>query len=241
MVDPKQPRSQAFGSAIDVCTNGTVSFQHVATYKSGVSHLHCALSHVHMSTWTYRDLSVLAPLNQSRLLNFSNWNSLEFHPAESRWVFRAVSCASARRGARPWAQSPDPPATRGLAHSGGCARPKRDASWHVVTHLLGLPLRRFAKLNDEIWQSSFQIFKWSWFWVHGIFWTNLLNLLMKWAIWTNHGFLFGFDWCIRLLPCSVTCGFVVKSEQQRCAAGKARAGRKGDPTRCQSMNASSNG
>ena len=31
------------------------------------------------------------------------------------------------------------------------------------------------------------------------------------------------------------------SEQQRCAAGKARAGRKGDPTRCQSMNASSNG
>lgn len=97
MVDPKQPRSQAFGSAIDVCTNGTVSFQHVATYKSGVSHLHCTLSHVHMSTWTYRDLSVLAPLNilnQSRLCRISqtgiHWNSIQLSPDEFSERFPAL-------------------------------------------------------------------------------------------------------------------------------------------------------
>ena len=96
MVDPKQPRSQAFGSAVDVCTNGTVSFQHVATYKSGVSHSHCTLSHfvtcphVHMSTWTYHDLSVLAPLNHHEPSILSvKFLKVEFHqfigiPAESR-------------------------------------------------------------------------------------------------------------------------------------------------------------
>lgn len=189
MVDPKQPRSQAFGSAVDVCTNGTGSFQHVATYESGVSHSHCTLSHFVTCPHVHMDLSWLigsCSIEPSWTIHIVCWISQTGIPS-IHWNSSCVQMSFPRPAVSRF------PALQlgeelGRGHSLQILR--RHAAWRMpggktkawrivtrtvtrtVTHLLGLPLRRFAKLNDEIWQSSFQIFKWSWFWVHGIFWTN---------------------------------------------------------------------